>query len=202
MTDLSLSASGTALLSLHFQNDIIGPSALASEAEATRAAFAKAIATTERLLAAARAARVPVVHVRIAFAPGYPEIGARPTPMQTYMKKHGVLVEGDPGAAVHENLRPLAGEMVVTNQAVSAFAGSGLASHLASHGVHTVLLAGLVTHYVVEGTARDAADRGYRFVAVVDACASGTAERHEAALRNLSFLGTIAESAEVMAALR
>jgi nicotinamidase-related amidase len=71
---------------------------------------------------------------------------------------------------------------------VSAFAGTPLDQIFRARGVGTVILGGLVTHYAVEGTARDAHDRGYRVIVLTDGCASATPSRHEASLANLAFL--------------
>ena len=55
---------------------------------------------------------------------------------------------------------------------------------------------------VVEGTAREASDRGYNVVIVGDCCASVNQEAHDASLTvALPFLSTISNSEEVTAAL-
>ena len=64
------------------------------------------------------------------------------------------------------------------------------------------MLAGVATNFVVEGTAREACDRGYNVVVVGDCCASVSQEAHDAALTvALPFLATISDSSEVAAAL-
>ena len=54
-----------------------------------------------------------------------------------------------------------------------------------------MILAGLVTHYAVDSTAREAHDRGFRVIVLKDGCASATPARHEASLANLGFLGEV-----------
>ena len=67
----------------------------------------------------------------------------------------------------------------------------------------TLLLTGVATHFVVEGTAREAVDRGYNVVIVQDCCSAMNAEGHEMSLNNaLPFLTVISSSDEVMATLR
>ena len=91
---------------------------------------------------------------------------------------------------------------MVTKRAVSAFGGSDLANLLSASGITTLLLTGVATNFVVEGTAREASDRGYKVVVVSDCCASNSEQVHEVALSNaLPFLTTISNSEEVMAAL-
>ena len=90
----------------------------------------------------------------------------------------------------------------MTKRAVSAFYGSDLAALLATGGIVTLLLCGVATNFVVEGTAREAMDRGYNVVIVGDCCASGSQETHDAALNTtLPFLSTISNLDEVIAAL-
>jgi nicotinamidase-related amidase len=55
---------------------------------------------------------------------------------------------------------------------------------------------------VVEGTAREASDRGYNVVVVGDCCASVSQEAHDSALTTaLPFLATVTTLDEVTAAL-
>ena len=62
---------------------------------------------------------------------------------------------------------------------------------------------GVATNFVVEGTAREAADRGYNVVVVGDCCSSMSQEAHDAALNTvLPFLATITTLDEVTAALQ
>lgn len=91
---------------------------------------------------------------------------------------------------------------MVTKRGVSAFYGSDLAPLLATAGIDTLLLSGVATNFVVEGTAREATDRGYDPVIVGDCCASLSQEAHDAALAtSLPFLATISNLDEVIAAL-
>ena len=50
-------------------------------------------------------------------------------------------------------------------------------------GIDTLVVTGFLTDQCVDHTVRDAADRGFYPVCVSDACATYTAERHQAALR-------------------
>ena len=91
---------------------------------------------------------------------------------------------------------------MVTKRGVSAFYGSDLATILAAGGIDTLLLSGVATNFVVEGTAREATDRGYNVVIVGDCCASGSQEAHDSALTTaLPFLATISNLDEVITAL-
>ncbi len=144
---------------------------------------------------------MPVIYVSVKFRPGYPE---RPANSGLWEGLHGAnaLIEGTWGAAIHPAVTPLDGEPVVTKRAVSAFIASDLEPILKNKRIGTVILTGVATNFVVEGTAREACDRGYRVVVVGDCCTSVSQEAHEAALTVvMPFLATVATLEETLAAL-
>ena len=49
--------------------------------------------------------------------------------------------------------------------------------------INTLVLTGVATNFVVEGTAREAVDRGYKVVVLEDCCASLTDEMHDFSVR-------------------
>lgn len=65
---------------------------------------------------------------------------------------------------------------------LSAFAGTGLHEELQAKGIEEVVIAGLVTNYCVESTARDAFDLGYRVRIVEDATAGFDLDQRRFAL--------------------
>ena len=52
------------------------------------------------------------------------------------------------------------------------------------------------------GTAREAADNGFRVVVLADGCSSGGLSRHKAALENIAMIGAVSDSASFAAALK
>ena len=155
-----------------------------------------------QLLAAARSAGITVIYVSVKFRPGYPE---RPANAGLWQGLHGAtaLVEGTWGSEIHENLTPQAGESIVTKRGVSAFTASDLDQILRTKRIGTLILAGVATNFVVEGTARQACDLGYDTIVVGDCCASVSQEAHDASLTvALPFLCTISTLEEVSAALK
>ena len=69
-------------------------------------------------------------------------------------------------------------DLLVSKQAVSAFAGTGLDGRLRERGVTQVFLTGIATSAGVESPARSARDLGYNVVLVVDAMTDRDAETH------------------------
>lgn len=190
----------TALVLNDLQLAIISGSPLApSEPEAVARA-GDAVDHCAKALSAARRARIPVVHVRVAFSPGHPEVNPH-SPMMRFIRDKNLLLEGAPSTSFDPRVRPNPEEIVVTKHGVSAFAGTPLEQMLRARGIDTIVLGGLVTHYAVDGTARDAHDRGYRVLVLKDGCASGTPARHDASLANLAFLAEMMSTGEFIAAI-
>jgi len=191
-----------ALLAMDLENDVVHEDGAFKDfgfAQMVRQndVFAK----TARLLDAARRAGLKVIYVSLEFRPGHPEINRSAGIFQAIVETNA-LVEGTWGASIHEAVAPREGEPVITKRAVSAFAGSDLATLLSASGITTLLLSGVATNFVVEGTAREAVDRGYSVVIVADCCASLSQEAHDAALNiALPLLTTITTSEEVITAL-
>jgi nicotinamidase-related amidase len=119
----------------------------------------KAIAEAARLLAAARAAGTPVIHIAQHSAPGRPVF--------------------DPQTAFAEivaELTPIAGEDVIVKRLPNSFAGTTLEMRLreiaATSGRSEMLLAGFMTHMCISATARAALDLGIRTTIVAGATAT------------------------------
>ena len=200
---LELDKSKTALLAMDFENDIVHEEgALKDFGLAQMVKENDILAKVSTMLDAARSAGVQVVYVSVKFRPGHPEVSPYTGLFQAVVATNA-LVEGTWGAQIHEAVAPREGEPVVTKRAVSAFAASDLEKLLNASGISTLLLSGVATNFVVEGTAREAADRGYNVVVVGDCCSSMSQEAHDAALNTvLPFLATITTLDEVTAALQ
>lgn len=132
-----------------------------------------------RAAKAARAAGVPVMFVRVAFRPGYPEIAESNATFSAMAAQAGdSYTQEHPVTQVHASLAPRDGEPVILKRRVSAFAGSDLDVLLRGAGADTLVLAGLATSGVVLSTLRQAADLDYRLVVLEDACADRDDEVH------------------------
>jgi nicotinamidase-related amidase len=133
----------------------------------------------DRAVKAARAAEIPVIFVRVAFRPGYPEIAESNATFSAVAAASGDLyTESHPATQVHASLQPLDGEPVVVKRRVSAFTGSDLEVLLRGLGAGTLVMAGIATSGVVLSTVRQAADLDYRITVLSDACADADPEVH------------------------
>jgi nicotinamidase-related amidase len=158
----------TALLVMDVQRSIV-----------ERLGDAGVLARTAEAVAAARAAEIPVIFVRVAFRPGFPEVSPRNKAFTALRDGGSALAGADADAtAIHPAVAPEADEVVVTKRRVSAFAGSDLDVVLRAGAIAELVLCGIATSGVVLSTLRAAADLDYRLTVLRDACADGDEEVH------------------------
>jgi nicotinamidase-related amidase len=156
------------LLLMDFQHGIVESLGAPSVVEAA-----------DRAAKAARAAGIPVMFVRVAFRPGYPEVAeSNATFSAVTAQAADGMTQDHPHTQVHAALTPLDGEPVIIKRRVSAFSGSDLDVLLRGAGADTLILAGIATSGVVLSTLRQAADLDYRLTVLADACADRDEEVH------------------------
>lgn len=131
-----------------------------------RARVPAALGNIARLLAGARAAGLPVIHIRTAgHLPDGRDLSAK-------LRTIGVRsVIGEKDAAFAAEASPAAGEIVLNKPASSIFNGTGLDDLLRTIGAEHLVLAGISVDGAVEASIRSAGDRGYGVLLVRDACA-------------------------------
>jgi nicotinamidase-related amidase len=113
-----------------------------------------ALSEIGKLLARARAAGTPVIHIQHKGKPG------------------GAFGPDTPGFPIAGEAAPLAGEQVIEKSLPNAFAGTALKGALDATGRKELILAGFMTHMCIEATARSALDHGLRATVVASAAAT------------------------------
>ena len=106
------------------------------------------------LLARARKAGTPIIHIQHRGRPG------------------GAFGPDTPGFAIADAAAPSGAETVIEKSLPNAFAGTTLAAALADSGRKQLILTGFMTHMCVEATARAAIDHGFRAAVVAAATAT------------------------------
>lgn len=143
-----------------------------------RAAAPGLVETADRAVQAARSAEIPVMFVRVAFRPGYPEAAQSNKSFGAISQAGDGMTQDHPATQVHAALEPLDSEPVITKRRVSAFSGSDLDVLLRAAGADTLILAGIATSGVVLSTLRQAADLDFHLIVLEDACADHDPEVH------------------------
>ncbi|MEO8037748.1 MAG: isochorismatase family cysteine hydrolase [Betaproteobacteria bacterium] len=189
----------TALLVIDMQRDFLDPQGYAAKAGLDISPLRTAIPGVARLLGAARAAGLLIVHTREANAPDLSDV---PPEFLAATQRSGapvgsagplgrLLIRGEPGAGIVGELAPLTGEIVIDKPGFSAFEGTALGSMLIARGIRTLVICGITTEVCVSSTLRTAIDRGYRCLTVRDACASAYPDLHDAAMRMIGVEGGV-----------
>ena len=141
-------AGRAAVVIMDFQNGIVGGFARDPQGTVERAAS---------VLAAARAAGIPVVHI---------------------VHRGGRFADDSPDVEIHPGVAPAEGERVITKTRAGSFSTTGLGVLLREMGRDTLVLMGVATSGCVLSTVRWGADVGYQLVVVQDACDDGDDEVH------------------------
>ncbi|KAG4433489.1 hypothetical protein IFR05_011027 [Cadophora sp. M221] len=138
-----------------------------------------------RLLAAARASKVPVIWSTVSYT--HPEMADA----GLFYKKAKVLTVWQKGDArgldaFMEGLEPDEGDTVIVKKYASAFFGTTLASELQVLGVDTLVICGVSTSGCVRASTLDAMQHGFRPMVVGAACGDRTPQIHESNLFDLN----------------
>lgn len=183
----------TALLLLDYQHDNITATPGIAEA--------RVLEHSARVLQAARRRGLRVIHVTASVRRDYLDM-PRASSLWMKLRASKTLIQGTPGAEIHPLVRPRPDELVINKTCVDPFLTTNLGQALINFDVNTLVLIGLWTNFVVEATARHAADVGYRVIVVRECCASNDAQNHEWAMtRILPAIADVARLDDVLAAL-
>ena len=162
---------------------------------------AERVAVAERLLAAARAADIPVVFFQEMHRPSGVDFGRE---LDGTEGEH--CVEGRPGTDLEPSLRPILDgsrpEFHLVKRRYSGFIGTEFDIVLRGLKADTLILIGGLTDVCVHYTFADAHQRDY-YVRVVADCVGGSAQkRHDASLDAMEYLqtGAVRTSAEILEA--
>jgi biuret amidohydrolase len=161
------------------------------------------VSRAERLVAAARAANLPVVFFQEVHRPSGIDIGRE---LDGTEGMH--CVEGQPGTELEPSLRPDLGgirpEFHIVKRRYSGFIGTEFDIVLRGLKASTLILVGGLTDVCVHYTFADAHQRDYH-VRVVTDCVGGSSQyRHDAALDAMEYLQTGAKRTtdEIVTAFR
>ena len=174
-----------ALLLLDLQNEMVDAKGkVGGGGLATVVAERGVLANAARALAAARAAGIMVVHVRLGFRADYGD-ALSVAPRIAKLKEHRAAILGSWGTEFPDAVAPNADELIVTKQCVNPYFNTALLSLLTQRGIRRVVLGGVATNLVVESTARYSDDAGFAVTVLEDCCASPNPEWHAFAVEKM-----------------
>ena len=137
-----------------------------------------------QVLNAARNAKLRVFYaMHHRFRPGDYETWKYIAPIQKVAWLHKAFEYGTWGGEIRREFEPQPGDiMALEHWCSSGFANTDLDVLLKKHGIHKLIVMGLIAHTCVEATIRFAAELGYEVTMVKDATADYSDEEMHAAL--------------------
>jgi len=152
------------------------------------------IPNQQRLLAAARAAGINVLHTVIE------ALTKDGRDISLDHRLSGIFVpRGAPEGRPIRELKPHDNEIVLPKSSSGVFNSTAIDYVLKNLGVKYLIVAGVVTDQCVDMAVRDTADRGYLVSLPEDASATHTQVRHDAALKAFGGYCWVTTTAEVVA---
>jgi len=169
----------TALLVIDMQRDFVEPGGfgetLGNDVNQLRAVIPPLQAT----LAATRQAGMTVIHTREGHLPDLSDCPpAKLTRGQPALRigdpgpKGRILIRGEYGHDIIDELAPADGELVVDKPGKGSFYATGLDETLRSLGITSLVVTGVTTEVCVHTTVREANDRGYECLVLSDCVGS------------------------------
>ena len=116
-----------------------------------------------------------------------------------------ILVRGEYGHDIIDELAPVPGEVVLDKPGKGAFYGTDLDELLRAAGVESLVVTGVTTEVCVHTTVREANDRGYEALVLSDCVGSYFPEFQRVGLDMIAaqggIFGWVTDSASLLAAL-
>ncbi|WP_313477025.1 cysteine hydrolase family protein [Stutzerimonas kunmingensis] len=199
----------TALLVIDMQRDFCALGGYADQAGMDVSRLRAPIPAIQALLDRARSLGMLVAHTREGHRPDLSDL---PEPKRRRAEATGapigsagplgrLLVRGEFGHDLIDELQPRAGEPVIDKPGYSAFAYTDLELILRRR-IEQLILTGVTTEVCVSSTLRQAIDLGFDCLTVSDACASSDPQLHAAALAMIEveggLFGSVTDSASLL----
>ena len=211
-TPFSLVAGKTALIVIDMQRDFLLPGGFGESLGNDVEQLLKVVPPLADLIAAARATGIMVIHTREGHEPDLSDCPPAKLNRGAPSKRIGddgkygrILIRGEYGHDIVDELAPIDGEIVIDKPGKGAFYATALQDVLAGAGITQLLITGVTTEVCVHTTTREANDRGYECLVVSDCVGSYFPEFQRIGLEMIKaqggIFGWVADTAAVIPAL-
>lgn len=210
--EIEIDPGSTALLVIDMQRDFVDPGGFGEQLGNDVGPLRSVIAPLRAVLDAWRKDGLTVIHTREGHRPNLAD--CPPTKRARGRLACGIgddgpmgriLVRGEHGHGIIDELAPLEGESVVDKPGKGAFYATDLDLLLRNRGIRSLLVTGVTTEVCVTTTVREANDRGYECLVLSDCVGSYFPDFHRASLEMIAaqggIFGWVAESTALLAAL-
>ena len=210
--EFAFDPSTAALLVIDMQRDFVDPGGFGEALGNDVSLLGRAVAPTRRVLDAARAAGMLVIHTREGHRPDLSD--CPPAKLARGRLANGIgdpgpmgriLIRGEYGHAIVDTLKPLPNEPIVDKPGKGAFYATDLEAMLRNRGIPSLVVTGVTAEVCVQTTVREANDRGFECLVLSDCIASYFPEFYEMTLRMVKaqggIFGWVAPSEAFLAAL-
>jgi len=203
----------TALLVIDMQRDFLLPGGFGETLGNDVSLLQKVVPPLAEVLAAARESGLLVIHTREGHLPDLsdcpPAKLQRGKPSQRIgdVGPHGrILIRGEYGHDIIDELAPIDGEIVIDKPGKGAFYATELGAILEDAGITHLIVTGVTTEVCVHTTVREANDRGYDALVLSDCVGSYFPEFQRVGLEMVAaqggIFGWVADSTALLQALR
>ena len=202
----------TALIVIDMQRDFLLPGGFGETLGNDVDQLLKVVPPLADLIAVARGAGIMVIHTREGHEPDLSDCppaklnrGAPSKRIGDEGKYGRILIRGEYGHDIVDELAPIEGEVVIDKPGKGAFYATELQDILTACGVTQLLITGVTTEVCVHTTTREANDRGYECLVVSDCVGSYFPEFQRIGLEMIKaqggIFGWVADTSAVIPAL-
>jgi nicotinamidase-related amidase len=202
----------TALLVIDMQRDFVEPGGFGETLGNDVTMLRRVIPPLRDVLAATRAAGVTVIHTREGHRPDLSDCppaklsrGAPSMRIGDPGPKGRILIRGEYGHDIIDELAPIPGELVIDKPGKGSFYATDLEQVLTDGEIHSLIVTGVTTEVCVHTTVREANDRGYECLVPEDCVASYFPVFQEMGLKMIKaqggIFGWVTDSTKIIPAL-
>jgi nicotinamidase-related amidase len=209
---VALDLARTALVIIDMQRDFLEPGGFGETLGNDVSLLAPVVPACRRVLDAARAAGLLVIHTREGHRPDMADAPPAKVERGTPSTRIGcagpmgrILIRGEAGHDIIPELAPLPHEPVLDKPGKGAFYQTDLELMLRNRRIENLLVCGVTTEVCVHTTVREGNDRGYRCIVLGDCCGSYFPVFHEIGLKMIAaqggIFGWVSDSSRALAAI-